>query len=321
MSLDVAPNVHNQSQRRAATTPGVPVRSMDKDFQIRFNAGLLILMTVAAITFAGINFQKERELQTPSDGIRWAESNSGLRVDRIEANGPGAKAGIKAGDQLTAINQHDVKSTATQVGELYRAGVWSKATYSLIRESVPVDAVVILVPVDKSVNQWKRFIALIYLCIGLYVLLRRWTAPGSTHFYIFCLVSFIFYAFSFTGKLNEFDWTIFWGNEVAWLLQPALFLHFVLVFPEKRNFIRKHRWVVPAIYVPSVLLLVMYVFSLTFLKANGNLSWDLDRLQMGYLALYFIVAAGALWYCYRQASTPILRQQWPCRYCRWRCCL
>jgi two-component system NtrC family sensor kinase len=309
MSLDVAPNVHNQSQGRGATTPSVPVRSMDKDFQIRFNAGLLILLTVAAITFAGINFQKERELQTPSDGIRWAESNSGLRVDRIDANGPGAKAGIKAGDQLTAINQHDVKSTATQVGELYRAGVWSKATYSLIRESVPVDAVVILVPVDKSVNQWKRFIALIYLCIGLYVLLRRWTAPGSTHFYIFCLVSFIFYAFSFTGKLNEFDWTIFWGNEVAWLLQPALFLHFVLVFPEKRNFIRKHRWVVPAIYVPSLLLLVMYVFSLTFLKANGNLSWDLDRLQMGYLALYFIVAAGALWYCYRQASTPILRQQ------------
>jgi two-component system NtrC family sensor kinase len=309
MSLDVAPNVHNQSQGRAAPTPGGPLRSMDKDFQIRFNAGLLILLTVAAITFAGINFQKERELQTPSDGVRWAETNSGLRVDRIDANGPGAKAGIKVGDQLTAINQHEVKSTASQVGQLYRAGVWSKATYSLIRESVPVDAVVILVPVDKSVNQWKRFIALIYLCIGLYVLLRRWTAPGSTHFYIFCLVSFIFYAFSFTGKLNEFDWTIFWGNEVAWLLQPALFLHFVLVFPEKRNFIRKHRWIVPAVYMPGLALLAMYLFSLTFLKANGNLSWDLDRLQMGYLALYFIVAAGALWYCYRRASTPILRQQ------------
>jgi two-component system, NtrC family, sensor kinase len=309
MSSDVAPNVHNQSQGRAATTPSVPVRSMDKDFQIRFNAGLLILLTVAAITFAGINFQKGRGLQTPSDGIQWVETKNGLRVERMEANGRAANAGIKVGDQLTAINQHEVTNTASQVGELYRAGVYSKATYSLVRGSVPIDAVVLLMPVDKSVNQWKRLIALIYLCIGLYVLLRRWTAPSSTHFYIFCLVSFIFYSFSFTGKLNEFDWTIFWGNEVAWLLQPALFLHFVLVFPEKRNFIRKHRSVVPAIYLPGLLLLVMYIFSLTFLKANGNLSWDLDRLQMGYLALYFIVAAGALWYCYRRASTPILRQQ------------
>ncbi|HEX4424062.1 MAG TPA: ATP-binding protein [Terriglobales bacterium] len=309
MPLDVAPNVHNQSQLRPATTPGAPARSMDKDFQIRFNAGLLILLTVAAITFAGINFQKGRGLQTPSDGIQWIETNSGLRVERMEANGRAANAGIKVGDQLTAINQHEVKNTASEVGELYRAGVYSKATYSLVRGSVPIDAVVLLMPVDKSVNQWKRLIALIYLCIGLYVLLRRWTAPSSTHFYIFCLVSFIFYSFSYTGKLNEFDWTIFWGNEVAWLLQPALFLHFVLVFPEKRNFIRKHRWVVPAIYIPGLLLLVMYVFSLTFLKANGNLSWDLDRLQMGYLALYFVVAAGALSYCYRRASTPILRQQ------------
>jgi len=309
MGLDVAPNVHNRSQGKPAATPSVPVRSMDKDFQIRFNAGLLILLTVAGVTFAGINFQKERDIQTPSDGIRWTETNAGLRVDRMESNGPGAKAGIKVGDQLTAVNQHEVKNTAAQVGQLYRAGVWSKATYSLIRGSVPVDAVVILVPVDKSVNQWKRFIALIYLCIGLYVLLRRWTAPGSTHFYIFCLVSFIFYSFSFTGKLNQFDWAIFWSNEVAWLLQPALFLHFVLVFPEKRNFIRKHRWVIPAVYLPGLALLVMYVFSLTFLKANGNLSWDLDRLQMGYLALFFIAAAGALWYCYRRASTPILRQQ------------
>jgi two-component system NtrC family sensor kinase len=309
MSLDVAPNVHNRIQGSAANGPGVPVRPMDKDFQIRFNAGLLILLTVAAITFAGINFQKGRGLQTPSDGIQWVETSSGLRVERMEANGRAANAGIKVGDQLTAINQHEVTNTASQVGELYRAGVYSKATYSLVRGSVPIDAVVLLMPVDKSVNQWKRLIALIYLCIGLYVLLRRWTAPSSTHFYIFCLVSFIFYSFSYTGKLNEFDWTIFWGNEVAWLLQPALFLHFVLVFPEKRNFIRKHRWVVPAIYMPGLFLLAMYVFSLTFLKANGNLSSDLDRLQMGYLALYFVVAAGALWYCYQRASTPILRQQ------------
>ena len=37
--------------------------------------------------------------------------------------------------------------------------------------------------------------------------------------------------------------------------------------------------------------------------------WNLDRVQMGYLALFFVMAAGVLWYSYRRASTPILRQQ------------
>src|SRR5204862_144495 len=84
--------------------------------------------------------------------------------------------------------------------------------------------------------------------IGIYVLLRRWTAPGSTHFYIFCLVSFVFYAFKYTGKLNDVDWTIYWVNVTAWLLQPALFLHFVLTFPEKRQFVSKHQWLIPLVF-------------------------------------------------------------------------
>ena len=84
-----------------------------------------------------------------------------------------------------------------------------------MRQSVPVDTDVVLVPTEESLNTWLRLIALIYLGIGLYVLLRRWTAPGSLHFYIFCLASFILYSFHYTGKLNGFDWTIYWGNIVA----------------------------------------------------------------------------------------------------------
>ena len=52
---------------------------------------------------------------------------------------------------------------------LYDSGVWSKATYSLIRGSVPLDVEVVLVPAERSMNDWLRLIALIYLGIGLYV--------------------------------------------------------------------------------------------------------------------------------------------------------
>src|SRR5208283_2585941 len=109
-------------------------------------------------------------------------------------------------------------------------GGWSMAADSQPIGSIPPDRA----PRAASSQAigWLRLIALIYLGIGLYVLLRRWTAPGSTHFYIFCLVSFIAYSFKYTGKLNDFDWTIYWGNIAAGVLQPALFLHFVLTFPE-----------------------------------------------------------------------------------------
>jgi PAS domain S-box-containing protein len=282
---------------------------MNKDFQVRFTAGLLFLLTVAACTFSWINYQKGHEFQIPYDGVWWMERGGHLIADRVEPNGPADKAGIRAGDQLAAVGGREITSTPALQRQLYGIGVWSKANYSVVRHSVPVDSVVILVPAERSLNDWLRLIALIYLGIGIYVLLRRWTAPGSTHFYIFCLVSFIFYSFKYTGKLNEFDWIIYWGNVVAWMLQPALFLHFVLTFPEKRAFVKKHHWAGALVYVPGAALLGVHVLALRFLLASERLRWDLDRVEMMYLATFFVLSAGVLWNSYRRASTPILRQQ------------
>src|SRR5579862_9760357 len=290
---------------RPASSP----RSMNKDFQIRFTAIFLTLLTASAIVLAWINFQKERAFQVPNDGAWWVERNGALSAERVEPDGPAARAGIKTGDRLTAIDEHEVSSTAAFMRELYRVGAWSKTKYSLVRQSVPVDVEVIPAPAERSQYNWLRLIALIYLGIGIYVLLRRWTAPSSTHFYLFCLVSFVFYAFHYSGKFNAFDWTIYWGNVTAGLLQPAIFLHFVLTFPERRNFVRHHRWVIPAVYVPGFLLLGVQIVALRLLKASEMLRWNLDRLQMGYLALLFIAAAGVLLYNYRRASAPFLRQQ------------
>src|SRR5438067_749095 len=79
-----------------------------------------------------------------------------------------------------------------------------------------------------------------YLAIGLFVYFRRGSAYKARHFYVFCLVSFIFSCFHRTGKLNGFDQVIDWGNLIAGWLAPALFLHFCLTFPEPRAWLR--RW-------------------------------------------------------------------------------
>ena len=43
----------------------------------------------------------------------------------------------------------------------------------------------------------------------------------------------------------------------ATLLQPALFLHFALAFPEPKPWVRKRGWLVRMVYAPAALLLVV----------------------------------------------------------------
>ena len=307
---DVAVKLLNPERRPVSGRDvAQPSQPMNRESQDRFTVIVLFLLTAAAIVLGGINFQKEHLYPIPDDGVWWVERGNHLVADRLDANGPAARAGARAGDALISVNGRDVGSAAGLMRRLYDSGVWSKATYSLTRNSVPLDVQVVLAPADRSMNDWLRLIALIYLGIGLYVLLRRWTAIGSTHFYIFCLVSFVFYSFKYTGKFNDFDWTMYWGNVVAWLLQPALFVHFVLTFPEKRGVVRKHAWFPAVVYIPGALLLTAHILVLRFLKASEHLRWNLDRLQMFYLATYFAIAALVLVHSYHRASTAILRQQ------------
>ncbi len=282
---------------------------MVRDLQTRFFAVFLALLSVAAIAFAWINFQKERETLTAYDGVWWVEDGGHLRAQRVDADGPGQKAGIKPEDRLVAIDGRNVTNVGSMERQLYRIGVWSKADYSLVRQGVPVEAPLILAPADRSFYGGLRLIALVYLGIGLYVLLRRWTAPKSAHFYIFCLVSFIFYSFHYTGKFNDFDWIVYWSNVVAWLLQPALFLHFSLTFPERKAVLNRRRWLIPAVYMPGAVLLAAHISVIYWLQPSELLRWNLDRLEWIYLAAYFVAATFTLWHSYRHAESAILRQQ------------
>jgi two-component system, NtrC family, sensor kinase len=300
-----------KQDRRRVSGPAAKQLSqpMNREFEARFTAILLTLLTVAAVLFAGFNYKIEHQSAIPDDGAWWTEQNSHLVADRLETNGPAERAGVRRGDEVVSVNGRSVDTAAALTRQLYYSGVWSKATYSLIRGNVPLDVEVVLVPAERSMNDWLRLIALIYLGIGLYVLLRRWTAVGSTHFYIFCLVSFVFYSLHYTGKFNTFDWMVLWANEVAWLLQPALFLHFVLTFPERREFVSKHRWSIPVLYLPGAILLGIQILALQFLKASSSLLFNLNRIHWAYLTVFFFSAAAVLWNNYRQATTPILRQQ------------
>lgn len=282
---------------------------MNREFQIRFTAGVLVLLTAAAITFAWINFRKESQFVSPYDGVLWMDRAGNIVADHLDPYGPGAQAGIKTGDRLVAINGHEVATTSAVNFRMYQVGAWHSPSYSIVRGPYSFDVSPALVPAQRNSNDWLRLIALTYLGIGLYVLFRRWTAPSSTHFYIFCVTSFVLYTFHYSGKLNAFDWIIYWGNAAAWVLQPALFLHFALVFPEKHNLVRKHRWLVPAVYLPGLLLLAFHISSIQLSQASEVLRSTIDRVETAYLLLFFITAAFVLLHSYRVADRPIVRQQ------------
>ncbi len=290
--------------------------------QTRILAIALALATLAGCVLAAMNFQRESGFDVPTDGIWWIEAPGGLRAERVPPNSPGQRAGVREGDILVGINERPTNRLAPFVRETFRSGIWAHATYSILRpaanapdlkDSAKFDVQVILEPKDRSINQGLRFIALVYLCIGIYVLFRRWTAPKSTHFYVFCLVSFVLYSFKYTTEFDTFDWIIYWGNIAAAALQPALFLHFAVSFSNDSQAERRTRvgrqLLIIALYLPGLFLIGLQIAAIQLWSATEVLRHRLDQISIGYLALYYVIAAIVFLFRYRRAESALERQQ------------
>ena len=288
--------------------PGCP---MNESLRIKFGAVLLALLTVAAVIYGAINFQQRSTYVSPDDGIIWIDGPHGVQAWQVAPGSPAAAAGIKAGDRLASIDDFPIGRVTQVTQRLYRLGIWTQATYKLDRAGAPFEAKVITAPAQEptSIENYLRVVGLLYLFIGMFIFARRWNAPRAIHFYFFCLVSFILYSFHFSGKLNEFDWQIYWGNAAALLLQPALLLHFALVFPERR---RSLAWKLTALYAaPAALLLLHIGVANQFLDLVPSIDSQsrLDQLEITYLGAYFLAAAFVFFLSYRRAPSGILRQQ------------
>ncbi len=299
---------------------------MRNAFQTRILAVALALATLGVCVLAGFNLSQELNTEFPTDGVVWVEAQGGLRAERVPADSPAGRAGVRTGDILESVDGLSTPRIAPLEREMSRVGVWSPVTYSVLRpvagvpalnQSAKLDIKVYPEPEDRSTEWGSRLIALVYLLIGLYVLFRRWTAPKSTHFFVFCLVSFVLYAFKMTGQPGLFDQAIYWGNLVASMLQPALFLHFAISFSdtgddavEERIPMRLRRRILAVLlYVPGAFLVGLQVWAILNWSATELLSHRLDQIGVGYMALYYAVAAVVFHSRYVRASAPLERQQ------------
>lgn len=246
-----------------------------------------MLLTVAAIVCAFINFIQQNKFRLPDDGVIWGERGAAVQALHVASGSPAEKAGLRAGDVVLKINGVSITKATDVSRVLVRLGAWNKARYAARRSGVDFETTLIIGNAgrDYPVLYYNYFLGLAYLAIGLFVLFRRGNAPMSLHFYMLCLASFVFATFHYTGKLNNFDKLMYWGNVVAGLLAPAILLHFCLVFPESRSWFRQW-WRAALVYVPPAALLSVF-----FGAASGRLrvavppielKWMLDRVWLAF---------------------------------------
>ncbi len=296
---------------------------MLQELRFQLSTAILTVLTIAAAVAAALNYQQIHRFRLPDDGVTWGErtgsgGQSQVVAVRVAPNGPGERAGIRANDILKSIQSAPVTDTSDVPRRLAYVGAWAKAAY-VVRRSI-ANSVYVDVPYTVIVGEaargiaitWQYVVGVAYLAIGLFVYFRRGSAYKARHFYIFCLTSFIFSSFHYTGKLNGFDQVIYWGNLIAGWLAPALFLHFCLTFPEPRPWFKRH-WAA-ALYLPgAILTLVSAGFASGLFVSPGNSALDvreaLDRTWMGLLTATYLISGLVLQAGYRNAEDPVIRQQ------------
>jgi two-component system, NtrC family, sensor kinase len=284
---------------------------MNDQLRIRLGAVTLALVTLAAVIFAVLNFEQRARFASPDDGVTWMDSAQGVKAWQVAPGSPADRAGIHTGDVVETVRGVDVHRATDVTRVLWRAGIWTEVRYRIVRNGEPITLLLVTAPQQNRsfLQDYLRVTALLYLFIGLFIFVRRWNAPRAIHFYVFCLASFILYSFHPTWKLNSFDWIIYWGNVVALFLQPALLVHFALVFPERRGLL----WpkLTAAYSIPTALLVVhgmVETATFGFVPAISS-RIVLDKLETAYLAAYFLLAAAIFLSSYLRAPSGVLRQQ------------
>src|SRR5215831_2840777 len=287
---------------------------MLQELKFQLSTAILTILTLAVSVAALINFGQLQRFRLPEDGIIWVDRTGGVEALSVPPRSEGAKAGLRSGDRLKLINGAPVRKAVEVTQILVPIGAWKWATYTATRGAVDFDARVLIgeVPLDRARVYLLPLVGAAYLLIGLFVYFRRGSAHKAQHFYILCLASFVFLSFHYTGRLDNFDKIILYGNIAAGLFAPAVFLHFCFTFPEPRKWLHSLARI-SIIYLPAFFLFILYpALASGTLKVTMplmELRWVLDRIWTVLSTLPYLIGAVVLSLEYRKAEDPIVRQQ------------
>jgi hypothetical protein len=251
------------------------------------------------------------------DGVFWRAAPQGVVAGRVAAGGPADLAGIHVGDVLLAVDGDEVMTDEQVQAHLATRHAGDRVAYSLLRADERRSFAVTVLPLPKgnvTLFYYLSLFGFFSLVVGTIVMLRRPPDRAALHFYAICLLFFLMYSTSYTGKLDLADWTLLFTDHLAILLLPVVFLHFCLSFPERR-LPHLRAWVIPAAYMPALAVAGASVASQILFVASpeGEVFWRItaaiDRARPLYFAALFAVSFGVLLHSYRRTRGVTVRKQ------------
>ena len=191
------------------------------------------------------------------DGVLWVQGAAG-RVRGPRRAGRSRGAGRHPRGRHRARAGRTKRSSARSRSRTASHGVppapSSCTTSSARSERRPLELTVKpLSQGNVSLFYYLSLVGFFSLLVGTIVMLRRPPDRAALHFYAICLLFFLMYSTSYTGKLNLADWTLLWTDTLSILFLPVVFLHFCLAFPERR-LATTRAWIIPAAYMPALAL-------------------------------------------------------------------
>ena len=252
------------------------------------------------------------------DGVLWVARPDGVTAAELADRAPAAKAGVRLGDVLLAIDGRPVESPSDVVGSAHAAGSDTALTYTLLRLGSREIVQVRLAPIPQG-NSFLYFIlaavGIFTLMVGAWVRLRRPGDQSSLHLFWLTVAFFGVFTFSFSGRFDRLDWVFYWADMVALLALAPMLLHFTLVFPERAG-----RWVrtplgsrlLPLLYLPALVMGSARVMAVARLDGNSQLLQvvaALDRLEPLYLGACLLGGLAVVGHALAHARSVTARRQ------------
>ncbi len=262
------------------------------------------LCTLGLCLFAAVDAGKMR----PNDGTVWLLGRPEVTVLEVPARGEDEQSLLEPGDVILGIGNTLIKSPQDAANILSRQQTGTTIQY-LVKRGDAIRSLPVSLTEFRTAGQFYVYygvLALAYWIIGLLVFLRGSDQQAARLFFRMCLLFAIF----FMTNLDRSSY--FWGDIItqnagamARFFLPAIFLHFFLVFPEKRIYLTRYPWLEPTIYVVPLLFYIQFTIDQFF----GSHAPRIYNTRWLILGTYFSAGMVALIQSYLRFRDPLQRQR------------
>src|SRR5688572_1284414 len=259
-------------------------------------------VVVALICLAVANVAVRWTWWDLEDGVLWRMQAEGVVAAELAPESAGMAAGVRLGDVLLQLNGQDIESVDQVVHAFHAAKAGETLTYTVLRLGTHEMLRVAVAPVpsgSRALYLALAAVGIFSLLVGASVRLRRPDHQATLHFFWLSIAFFGVLTLSFSGRLDTLDKVFYWGDVVAMLMLPPLFVHFALMFPERPDAWARSetgRNLMPLLYLPALLLGGARVTAVARSGLHGEIfSNVLTLVERGELLHFGASLVGGLW--------------------------